>query len=179
MVETKKITIFRLDAADPSATVSADKIEFNHVDQSNADEFKNNSKEGAYISSVRLVTPEGIGSNQTAEKTDGNLQPQGVTGTFYEIKGWITKTDGNSGNGANAFLTKLKSWKEDDQTIKDSWESGVFGILDENDTTNTLLPIKSPKNPALIFSFYDKTNDSISNRSDFILTFRRSRGLDI
>lgn len=184
MVETKKITIFRLDASNISATVSDDNIEFNHVDQSNETEFKESKFEGAYISSVKKVIPEGVGNNQTAEKPDGNIQPLGVVGTFYEIKGWITKTDGNSGNGQNAFLQLLDTWKEDpDQQIKDSWESGIFGIEDLNDATNTLLPIKfgtggTLGGPALIFSYYEKTNDSIKNRSDFILRFRRSRGLD-
>ena len=183
MVTTKKITIFRLAAGDASATVSSDKIQFNSVDQSNASEFKKSTKEGAYITSIKLVKPEGIGNNQTAEKTDGNVQPLGVTGTFYEVIGWITKTDGNSGNGANAFLTKIDSWKEGVQQIKDSWEAGVFGIEDLNDTTNTLLPIKfgaggTLGGPALIFSNYEKTNIYLKNRTDFIFQFRRSRGLD-
>lgn len=184
MALAKKITIFKLNAGDASVTVSNDKIQFNSVDQSSSSDFKDNSKEGAYISSIKLVKPEGIGNNQTAEKTDGNIQPLGVTGTFYEVKGWITKTDGNSGNGTNAFLAKLDSWKEDpDQQIKNSWEAGIFGIEDLNDSTNTLLPIKfgaggTAGGPALIFSYYEKTNDYIKNNSDFILRFRRSRGLD-
>ena len=183
MAEAKKITIFRLAAGDASATVSSDKIEFNSVDQSSATDFKINAKEGAYIFTIKLVKPEGIGNNQTAEKTDGNIQPLGVTGTFYEIKGIITKTDGNSGNGTNAFLAKIDSWKEDpDQQIKDSWEAGIFGIEDKNDSTNTLLPIKfgvggTAGGPALIFSYYEKTN-TFKNQSEFILRFRRARGLD-
>jgi len=183
MVTTKKITIFKLVAGDESATISADKIQFNSIDQSDEFEFKKSDKEGAYIESIKLVKPEGIGNNQTAEKPDGNLQPLGVTGTFYEIKGFITKLDGNSDNGANAFLTKLDIWKEGEQQIKDSWEAGVFGIEDLNDTTNTLLPIKFGLDgilggPALIFSYYEKNNNYLPNRSDFVLRFRRSRGLD-
>ncbi len=183
MTGTKKITIFRLDENDTTATISNDKIEFNHVDQSNSSSFKKSDKEGAYIATIKKVLLEGIGNNQTAEKPDGNIQPLGVTGTFYEIQGWITKIDGNSGNGQNAFLTKLDSWKEDVQQIKNSWEAGVFGIEDLNDSTNTLLPIKSGVGgtlggAALIFSYYEKSNDYIRNRSDFILRFRRSRGLD-
>lgn len=184
MTETKKITIFRLIEADASATVSNDKIEFNSVDQSSSDNFKKGDKEGAYIRTIKLVTPEGIGNNVTAEKTDGNIQPLSVTGVFYEIHGWIQKTDGNSGNGANAFLTKLKQWKDDAQNIIGSWDAGVFGIEDLNDTTNTLLPIKytgavGTGGPALIFSNYEKTNDYIKNITEFVLTFRRSRGPDI
>ena len=184
MAEAKKITIFKLKATDASATVSTDKIQFNSVDQSSAANFKKNAKEGAYISSIKLVKPEGIGNNQTAEKTDGNIQPLGVTNTFYEIIGWFTKIDGNSGNGTNAFMAKIDSWKEDPtQQIKDSWEAGIFGIEDKNDSTNTLLPIKfgtggTLGGPALIFSYYEKNNDYVKNRSDFILRFRRSRGLD-
>jgi len=157
---------------------------FNHVDQSSSTNFKKASKEGAYISSVKKVIPEGIGNNQTAEKPDGNIQPLGVTNTFYEVIGWISKTDGNSGNGQNTFLQKLDAWKEDPaQQIKDSWEAGVFGIEDLNDSTNTLLPIKfgaggTLGGRALIFSYYEKTNQ-FNHISDFILRFRRSRGLDI
>ena len=87
----KKITIFKLAAGDASATVSNDKIEFNHVDQSNINEFKKAKNEGAYITSVKKVIPEGIGNNQTAEKPDGNIQPLGVVNTFYEIIGCKTK----------------------------------------------------------------------------------------
>jgi len=182
LAKAKKITIFRLDASDSTAAVSSDKIEFNHVDQSTVDNFKNAKKEGAYISSVKLVIPEGIGNNQTAEKPDGNIQTLGVNGTFYEITGWITKTDGNSDNGQNAFLQKLIQWKEDpDQQLASSWEAGIFGIKDENDVTNTLLPVKfgAGGGPALVFSYYEKTNVSITNLSNFVLRFRRSRGLDI
>lgn len=184
MVLAKKITIFKLAAGDASATISNDNIKFNSVEQSSSTNFKKDDFEGAYISSIKLVKPEGIGDNQTAEKTDGNIQPLGVTGTFYEVIGWITKIDGNSGNGTNAFLAKLDQWKEDpDQQIKDSWEAGIFGIEDLNDSTNTSLPIKfgaggTLGGPALIFSYYEKTDDYIKNRTDFILRFRRSRGLD-
>ena len=181
MVLAKKITIFRLDSADASATVSSDKIEFNSVDQSSSTDFKKFDKEGAYITSIQKIDPEGIGNNQTAEKTDGNIQPLGVVGSMYKITGFITKLDGNSGNGTNAFLAKLQSWKDDIQQIIDDWESGVFGIEDLHDSTNTLLPIKTTVGggPALIFSEFDKTNDYTKNRADFILTFRRGRGLDI
>ena len=100
----------------------------------------------------------------------------------YIITGWITKIDGNPSNGTNAFLAKLQSWKDDEQQIINDWESGVFGIEDLNDSTNTLLPIKTSVdagNPALIFASFDKTNDYIRNRADFVLTFRQGRGLNI
>ena len=182
MVDAKKITIFRLISSDASATVSADKIQFNSVDQSSSTNFKKFDKEGAYISTIQKIDPEGIGNNQTAEQTDGNIQPQGVVNRQYIITGWITKLDGNSGNGTNAFLAKLQSWKDDEQQIINNWESGVFGIEDLNDSTNTLLPIKTSVdagNPALIFASFDKTNDYVKNRADFVLTFRQGRGLDI
>lgn len=182
MVDTKKITIFRLDSSDDSATVSNDNIEFNSVDQSDIDSFKNNNFEGAYISTIQKIDPEGIGNNQTAEQTDGNIQPQGVVNRQYIITGWITKLDGNSSNGTNAFLAKLQSWKDDAQQIINNWESGVFGIEDLNDSTNTLLPIKTSTdagNPALIFASFDKINDYTKNRAEFVLTFRQGRGLNI
>jgi len=177
----KRITIFRLDSVDSSATVSSDKIDFNSVDQSSADNFKKANKEGAYISSIQKIDPEGIGNNQTAEKPDGNIQPLGVVNVMYIVTGFITKLDGNSDNGTNAFLAKLQSWKDDAQDIIDDWEAGVFGIEDLNDSTNTLLPIKTTVGggPALIFATFDKTDDYRRNRADFVLTFRRSRGLTV
>jgi len=48
MVDTKKITIFRLTAGDASVTVPSDKIQFNSVDQSNSVNFKKNDNERAY-----------------------------------------------------------------------------------------------------------------------------------
>jgi len=182
MVNTKKITIFRLVSNDDSATVSEDKIEFNSVDQSDSDSFKNNNFEGAYISTIQKIDPESMGVNQTAEQTDGNIQPQGVVNRQYVITGWITKLDGNSDNGTNAFLAKLQSWKDDAQQIINTWESGVFGIEDLNDSTNTILPIKtstSAGNPGLIFAIFDKIDDYVKNRADFVLTFRQGRGLNI
>lgn len=178
-LESKRITIFKLAAGDSSAAVSANKIDFNVAEQSNTSNFKKGDKEGAYITSIQKKDTEGIGNNQTAEQTDGNKQALGVVNGTYIIKGFITNTRGNSDNGTNAFLVKLQEWKDAVQQIKTQWEAGVMGIEDKNDSTNTLLPTRTDEGggPALIFVDFDKINDINRNRSDFTLTFRRSRGI--
>lgn len=175
MVEAKKITIFRLDANSTSAAIdTGDEIIFNDSTK------KNTNVESAFITTIQKLDIEGIGNNQTAEQTDGNKQPLGVVDGTYTITGFISKLDGNSDNGTNAFLTKLQTWKDGAQVIEDDWESGVFGIEDLNDSSNTLLPIKdTPGAPALIFVSYQKTNNYQSNRADFVLTFRRSRSITV
>lgn len=171
----KPFRIFRLETAlDTNAT---DFILFNN--SADAD-FKNSSKEGAYISTVKVGEPEGIGNNQAAEKPDGNVQPLGIVEDVYTITGWITNMRGNADDGDNEFLQQLKRWKEDAQSIVDVFEAGVFGIVDSSDITNSLTPIGTGEDAiGLIFQDYTKTNDYNKNRVDFILIFRRSRGIDI
>jgi len=171
----KPFRIFRLeDAGDDEDT---DFILFNN--SADAD-FKNSSKEGAYISTVKVGEPEGIGNNQAAEKPDGNVQPLGIVEDVYTITGWITNMRGNADDGDNEFLQQLKRWKEDAQSIVDVFEAGVFGIVDSSDITNSLTPIGTGEDAiGLIFQDYTKTNDYNKNRVDFVLIFRRSRGIDI
>ena len=171
----KKINIFRVTLAGDGP--ASDPLNFNDPA---APDFKENDKEGAYISSIRKVDPEGIGNNQGAEKPDGNVQPLGIVEGTYIVTGWIQNTRGNLDDGNNAFLQKLAAWKDGTQAILGVWEAGRFGIIDENDSTNNLTPIGTGTNAiGLIFVSFDKTNDYVTNKSNFILTFRRSRGLDI
>lgn len=167
--------IFRLeDAGDDE---DSDFILFNNSADT---DFKNSSKEGAYISTVKVGEPEGIGNNQAAEKPDGNVQPLGIVEDVYTITGWITNMRGNDNDGDNDFLAQLKRWKEDAQSIVDVFEAGVFGIVDSSDITNSLTPIGTGEDAiGLIFQDYTKTNDYTRNRVDFVLIFRRSRGIDI
>lgn len=176
MVQAKKVTIARFTGAGDDFTTT-DRIDFNDVDAVNA---KDSKKEGAYFRTFQVIEPEGLGVNQAAEKPDGNVQALGVIEKTYILTGWITKTDGNNNDGVNAFLTQLLSWKEDPSILKDVWEAGRFGVLDENDTSNNLTPIGTGVNAiGLIFNKYTKTYDPIRNRTDIIITFRRSRGADI
>lgn len=171
----KKINIFRVTL--PGDGPTSDPINFN--DPAGPD-FKDTGKEGAYITSIKKVDPEGIGNNQGAEKPDGNVQPLGIVEGTYVVTGWISNTRGNADDGNNAFLTKLQAWKDGTQAILGVWEAGRFGIADENDSTNNLTPIGTTEDAiGLIFQNFEKTNDYNRNRSDFVLTFRRSRGLDI
>lgn len=174
-LEAKKINFFRVTLAGDDET--SDPLNFNDP---NASDFKENDKEGAYITSIRRVEPEGIGNNQAAEKDDGNVQPLGIVEVTYILSGWIQNTRGNADDGNNAFLQKLLDWKEGTQAILGVWEAGRFGIEDANDTTNDLIPIGTGDDAiGLIFQSFDKTNDYITNKSNFVITLRRSRGIDI
>lgn len=171
----KPFRIFRLE--DATDDEDSDFILFN--DANDAD-FKNSSKEGAYISTVKVGEPEGIGNNQAAEKPNGNVQPLGIVEDVYTITGWITNMRGNADTGNNTFLAQLKRWKEDAQSIVDVFEAGVFGIVDSSDITNSLTPIGTGDDAVgLIFQDYTKTNDYNRNRVDIVLIFRLSRGIDI
>jgi len=171
----KPFRIFRLENALDDETT--DFILFN--DPAGPD-FKDTDKEGAYITTVKVGEPEGIGNNQAAEKPDGNVQPLGIVENTYTITGFITNMRGNADDGDNAFLAKLKLWKEGSQSIVDVFEAGQFGIIDSSDITNSLSPIGTGDDAiGLIFQDYTKTNDYNKNRVDFTLIFRRSRGIDI
>lgn len=177
MVVAKTVIIAKFTGAgDTIAT--AEKISFNNAAEGN---FKIYNKIGAYITSIKVVEPEGLGVNQAAEKPDGNVQALGVTEKSWIITGFITKTDGDDGSGVtNTFLNLLTQWKEGEQILKDVWEAGRFAIQDSNDVNNNLTPIGTgPNSIGLIFKNYEKTYDTIKNRTDIVLTFRRSRGPDI
>lgn len=176
MVEAKKVIIARFSLASDDFTTT-DRIDFNDTSATNA---KNSQKEGAYFSSLKVLEPEGLGVNQAAEKADGNVQALGVVELTYIITGWITKTDGDGNDGNNTSLVRLKSWKSDPSILKGVWEAGRFAIQDSNDNTNTLTPIGTGANAiGLIFNNYTKTYNPIKNRTDIVITFRRSRGADI
>ena len=171
----KSFKIFRLTLAGDSP--NTDFILFN--DAGNGD-FKDTAKEGSYILTLQRGDPEGIGNNQAAEKPDGNVQPLGIVEGTYIVKGFITNMRGNSDNGVNAVITKLRLWKIEAQAILNVWEAGRFGIIDNSDVDNTLLPIGTGETAiGLIFQDYSKINDYNKNRVEITLTFRRSRGLDI
>lgn len=172
-----RYTIATDDIIIPSPNPFTDKIDFN--DSSDPD-FKSITREAANV--LELVRPEdeALAQNLTSEKPDGISQPQGVMPGTYVITGFITNMRGNNDDGINAFLSLLDTWKTEEQVIKGIWEGGRFGIQDFSDVTNDLLPIGTGTDTiGLIFSGYEKTNDYPRNRVNFILTFTRSRGLDV
>lgn len=172
----KKITVARFSLAGDNFTTT-DRIDFNDATDPN---FKDSDKEGAYIESLVVIEPEGIGNNQAAEKPNGNVQALGIVETTYIFTGYITKTDGDNDDGSNIFLTRLKSWKSDQQVLKGLYEAGRFGVLDDNDITNNLTPIGTGATSiGLIFQNYKKEFNANKNRTNITLTFRLSRGPDI
>ena len=176
MVESKKINIFRVTSGGDGPTVS-DRIDFN--DPTFTD-YKDTTKEFPWITTINKTDGESIGNNMAAEKTDGIVQPGGISEAIWKVVGVISNVQGNSSNGVNAFLTKLQSWKDDAQVIKAVWEGGRFGIIDDNCNTNNLTPIGTGSSTiGLIFVNYEKNINYNKNQAEITLTFRRSRGLDV
>ena len=176
MAIAKPITIARFTLFDDTIATITDKILFNNPI---AGDFKNNEKVGAYFTSFKVVQPEGLGVNQAAEKPDGNIQSLGVTEKTYVLTGFVTKTDGNDNLGdSNAVLLLLDEWKTDPNILKGVWEAGRFAISDSNDSTNTLIR-SGPSALGLLFKGYVKDYDPNKNRTNIVLTFRRSTGPDI
>lgn len=171
----KSFKIFRLTAAPD--TPNTEFILFNNA----ADpDFKDTDKEGAYILNLKRADPEGIGNNQAAEKADGNVQPLGIVEGTYIVTGFISNMRGNADDGVNAIVDQLRIWKDEVQAIVDIWEAGRFGFVDESDHDNDLLPVGTGDDAiGLIFENFEKVNDYNRNRVDIVLTFRRSRGIDI
>ena len=182
MVEAKIFRIFRytLDTDDiltPSPNPFNDKIDFNDL-VSPSD--KDTTKERAFVLNCKRNTPEGLGINLTAEKPDGVVQPLQVIEDLYTVTGFISNMRGNSDDGSNAFLGLLETWKDDAQVIVDAWEAGRFGIQDFSNASNSLFPIGTGSFAiGLIFADYETDSDYNKNEVRFVLTFRKSRGLDV
>ena len=175
-LEAKTFTIFR-KTTNAGGNPGTDLIIFNNFNDA---DFKDTAKEGAYILTLDRDDPEGIGNNQAAEVDDGNVQPLGIVEGIYTVKGFISNMRGNSDNGVNAFITKLREWKEEAQVILNELEAGRFGIEDDSDVDNNLTPVGTgPTAIGLIFQDYKKINDYNRNRVDITLIFRRSRGITI
>ena len=171
----KEFRLFRVTLAGDDQ--NSEFISFN--DPTDVD-FKNTKREGAYILTLQRGDPEGIGNNQAAEKPDGNVQPLGIVEGTYIIKGFISNMRGNNDDGVNAIIAQLRSWKNGTQATVGVWEAGRFGIVDNSDTDNTLIPIGTGSTAVgLIFEDFAKINDYGRNRVEITLTFRRSRGIDI
>lgn len=172
MVDAKIISIFRLTAAVDTPTT--EKIDFNIVAN------KDTTVENAFIEQLTKKELEGIGNNLAAEKADGNVQPLGPIEAIWDIDGFISNMHGNGDDGQNAFVQTLTAWKSE-SPVNDNWPGGRFGIIDNNDVTNTLLPVREPVADVvgLIFQDFQKTNDYSRNQVKFKLIFRRSRGLDV
>lgn len=174
-MEAKKITIARFSRAVDDFT-TPDRIDFNLA---TADDFKRWDRVGNYLNHLEISDVEGIGNNQAAEKPLGNIQALGVIEEIYTLRGWITVPNGNANSGNNIGLIRLNSWKNEPQVIKTIWEAGRFGILDANDSTNTITPIGTGTfSVGLIFQSYKKEYNFIKNRVEFTLIFKKSRGPD-
>jgi len=173
---SKPFTIFR-KTTNAGENPGTDLIIFNNPNDA---DFKDTAKEGAYILTLTRGDPEGIGNNQAAEVDDGNVQPLGIVEGTYILKGFVSNMRGNTDNGINAIITKLRIWKTEAQVILGQLEAGRFGIIDASDVDNSLTPIGTGNTAiGLIFENFAKINDYNRNRIEITLTFRRSRGITI
>jgi len=172
MVTAKTITIFRL--TETSDTSSTDPLIFNDPTK------KATNVENGFILTLVKDEPEGVGKNQTAEKEDSNIQPLGTIEGTWTITGFISRMQGNGDNGENAIVQRLTEWK-DEPPVSTNWPGGRFGIIDLNDITNSLAPVRTPVADVvgLVFTNFKKTNNYNFDRVEFVLTFIRSRGLDV
>lgn len=172
-----RYTIASNDILIPSPSPFLDKIDFNITTESDS---KDTNIENAFVATCKRNNAEGLGVNLTAEKPDGVVQPLQVIEGLYTVTGFLSNMRGNSDDGINSFNTLLQLWKDEAQVINGVWNGGRFGIQDFSNTKNTLFPIGvGPSTVGLIFVDYDSTSDYKKNQIDFILTFRRSRGLDV
>jgi len=131
---------------------------------------------GYTVAPTVTITGVGTGATATASISGGAVSSIAVTagGTGY------TSTPAVTISGGNTIITKLRQWKSQAQAILNTWEAGRIGFVDSSDTDNSITPIGTGTNAVgLIFQDYQKTNDYIKNRVDIVLTFRRSRGLDV
>lgn len=170
----KSLRVFRLTLGGDTSNT-----EFILFNDPNDSDFKDTEKENAFATSFKRADPEGIGNNQGAEKDDGNVQALGIVEGTYTIEGFISNMRGDADDGVNAFVDRLRLWKEGAQELVGVWEAGRFGIIDNSDHDNDLAPIGTGNTAiGLIFQNFEKTNNYNENRVMIKLTFRRSRGLD-
>lgn len=131
---------------------------------------------GYTVAPTVTITGVGTGATATATISVGAVTSISVTagGTSY------ASTPAVIISGGNSIITKLREWKSQAQAILSIWEAGRIGLVDSSDTDNSITPIGTGNNAVgLIFENFQKTNDYNRNRVDFVLIFRRSRGIDI
>ena len=149
-------TIFRKNT-NAGANHGTDAIIFNNPA---ADDFKNTTREGAYILTLRRYDAEGKGNNQAAGMGDGNVQALGIVEGTYVVTGFISNMRGNSDDSANAIITLLRTWKNEAQVINGQIEAGRFRIIDASDSDNNLPPVGTGTHDiGLIFENLSKIND--------------------
>lgn len=161
-----KITIFRLTNTGDDSTTT-DKIDFN-IDVKT-------KIENAFITGIKLNPTDGIGNNQGAEQDLGDQQALGLLEDVIKISGHISKRNGDNNDGQNAFLILMDTWSAEPK-INDNWQLGCYGMIDDDDHTEDVIPDESPNTVALLWERIEWDVDFKGNRKKFDLYFRVNRG---
>lgn len=168
------IRIFRLTLAGDDQNTEF--IDFNGTSEL----LKQTDIENAFITEIKENPSDGIGNNQGAEQELGDQQPLGEIEDIYKITGFISKRNGDSNDGINAFLTTLRLWQSESKLVKLAWELGRFGIIVNDDHTKDVIPdgagIPADGTIALLWERIEYTSDFKGNRENFILYFRVNKG---
>lgn len=168
------VTLYRVTGAtDVLANVGAtEKIAFNSS--------KNTSIENAflYADGLQIKNQEGLGDNSAPGQELGNQQALGSTEKLYVLKGFITKVNGTSDNGLNAFVDILQKW-DDEAKQTNTWAEGRFGIDIGYLHKFDVIPTRAGGDfKGLIWLNLDLTSNLSTKvpRLEFEIRLRRSRG---
>ncbi len=169
-----KIRLFRLTLA--GDTSSTEFIDFNGTTKI----LQDTSIENAFITQIEQRPSDGVGSNQGAELPVGDQQALGLVEDVYILTGFISKRNGDSNDGLNAFLITLKLWENESKLVKDVWELGRFGVIIDDDHTKDLEPdgagVPANETIALLWEKIEYRSDFKRNQEFFKLILRVNKG---
>jgi len=161
------IRIFRLTLSTDDENTT-DRIDFNTDVKTKI--------ENAFVTGFVNNPTDGVGNNQGAEQDLGDQQALGAVEDIIKISGHFSKRDGDLSDGQNAFLILLDLWASEPK-INDDWQLGRFGVLDADDMTHDLIPVRTGTDQiALLWEKLERTTDFKGNRELFTLWFRINRG---
>lgn len=168
----KKLRLFRVSLTTDDET-TIDRIDFNDPTNSN---LKDAKKENAWILDIERIDGQGIGDDQPAEENLGSIDATGSVEDVYILNGRITNSRGTLDDGQNQFLILLDLWSGESKKSA-NWPEGRFGIIDDNDKTNDLIPVRTGSNQiGLIWESYRKKTILSKNQTEITLRFRVSKG---
>ncbi len=167
----RKFSIFRVSlAGDTKSTI--DRLDFNDPAYG-----KDSKSEAAYLRSVRIFSPHSIGDQQGAEQEFSDQESLGPIEQVIEIKGFISDSDGASDDGQNQFLILLDLWDSEPDIVEGVWDEGRFGIEDNNDHTNDLIPVRTGTDRiGLLWESYEKNQILAKNQTDITIRLRVNKG---
>ena len=130
-----KITLFRVTAAGDDQTTN-DRIECNIPGQKT-------KVENMFITKISSLPSDGVGNNQGAAQELGDQSALGTIEDILVTEGFVSKRNGDSNDGMNAYLLTLKLWETEPKEVDDVWELGRMGIVVEDDHTKDLIPTRT------------------------------------